>query len=223
MISLPKFLYKIDFLICHHIRAKTFSLGSQYMPLCAECTGIYSGFLIGMVYQSFTSRKHSRFPPNSVLFTNLGLIFLMIVQAIAAPAYFPVSDTDLFRFLTGLLCGGSVSVLLFPIFNCFIFEKNIDKPAVNNWRNFSLLILILIVFFAMPFIRSPFVFYFLSYVSTSGVVVIYIIINLLLASFVISWKERKKNFISAFLLSFFALCFLLIEIILLKYNPLKLI
>jgi len=220
MTPLPSFLYKIDFLVCHQIQTKTFSLCSQYMPLCARCTGIYSGFFIGMAYQLVAGKKLSGFPPKSILFTSLGLILLMVVQVITEGS-FPSLNNNHLRFLTGILCGGSVSVLFFPIFIYFIYEKTPDKPVINSQRSFFLLPLILTGFFSLHFIQSPVVFYVLGYVSTAGAVTAYIATNLLLASIVINLRGKKRSFNSSVLICIIAICFLLVEIILLKFNPLR--
>lgn len=218
---LPNSIHKFFILICRSFPARTFLLCNQHMFLCARCTGIYLGFFTGLIYQIVIGKRRSDLPLGNILLTSLGIILLMIVQIIVVPRYFPELDNNHLRFLTGLFCGGSVSILLFPIFNYFVLKKNINKSVIDNWRDYALLLLILTALFALHFVPYSLIFYLLSYTSVAGVIITYIIINILLASLAINWKEKKKNFNSILFLCLTAFLFVSIEIILLCLNPLR--
>src|SRR5512140_118546 len=47
----------IGYAVCHRIDARSFHLGDRQLPLCARCSGMYLGAVVGIVYQAFAGRK----------------------------------------------------------------------------------------------------------------------------------------------------------------------
>ncbi|MFQ5701294.1 MAG: DUF2085 domain-containing protein [Acidobacteriota bacterium] len=45
--------------ICHQIPARSFSFGDHPLAVCARCTGIYGGFLIGCLAALVTTRRRA--------------------------------------------------------------------------------------------------------------------------------------------------------------------
>jgi uncharacterized membrane protein len=213
-------LHSFCALICHQLPEKTFSDRGHFMYLCSRCTGIYSGLLLGFAYQAMAGRDRSEFPRPGIFLTGLGFILLTLVHIVLSP-FLPGLDNNQLRFLTGLLCGGSISVFLFPVCNYFLREKSVNKPVIEGWRDYAVLLLILAAFFALHFVPYPPVFYLINYASVAGVIVTYITMNALLASLALDWKRRRKKFGSIALLCLTALVFLSIEIILFRHNPLR--
>ena len=41
----------IGSLVCHQAPYRTIQIGGKFLPLCSRCTGIYLGFLLGILYQ----------------------------------------------------------------------------------------------------------------------------------------------------------------------------
>jgi len=209
-------------LICHQLPSKTFSLNGQLMPLCSRCTGIYTGFLVALIFQLILGGKRKdKFPFLGISLLSIVFILLMPSQVVGSQVISWL-DNNHFRFLTGLLFGSSISIFLFPIFSYSLFKKSIDKQAIKNWKEYFLLIVILAIIFLIHFIKISFAFYFLSYASIIGIVVAYIIINSFLSSLIIGWKRKKKNYKLVLSLIFLIILFFFSEIMLFKHNPLKL-
>jgi hypothetical protein len=65
MLTPPGLLGKADavgYAVCHQIEARSFHIHTRPFPLCARCSGLFLGALLGLVYQAAQGRK-GRMPP----------------------------------------------------------------------------------------------------------------------------------------------------------------
>lgn len=101
---------------CHQIAERSFSLGNYQFPLCARCTGILLGEIVGIILAFFTTSYWQT-------------VFLLIPMAADGLTQLLGwrTSTNLLRFITGLLGGYSIVtfwafVIKFMIskFNCFL-------------------------------------------------------------------------------------------------------
>ncbi len=219
---LLKIFYRfVDFFpVCHHIRAYTFSLNGYLMPLCSRCTGIYSGFLVTLLFQVLCRRTANKYPARPVALFFLFSLVLLVLHSLSAGPFLWL-DTNPVRLVTGLLFGSAISVLLFPLFNGFFFRRNIRKSSVGV-KDFFLLIGILTFFYALYFVRIYKVFLLLSTISLAGLVTLYAMLNVLAAAVIAGWhKKKEKNIL--FKLRWFctAILFFALEIFILRNNPLS--
>lgn len=100
-------------------------LGGQVLPLCARCTGIYSGIFFAMAFFFLTNRQN-----NSRPYTMWGILF-------AAFSFLPVSLDGFFSYLglwesnnflrvvTGVIGGASLPGL-------FLLGANFDPKGANG-------------------------------------------------------------------------------------------
>ena len=63
----------IGYAVCHRIDLRSFQLGDRQMPLCARCTGMYLGAMLGLVYQGILGKRRAEMPSWPVI-TVLGLL-----------------------------------------------------------------------------------------------------------------------------------------------------
>src|SRR5215510_16003713 len=71
----------IAFAICHRLVSHSIMLGEQAMPLCARCTGIYLGALVGLLTMSGLGRnKAGGLPRRPLLVVLIGFIGIMGVD-----------------------------------------------------------------------------------------------------------------------------------------------
>jgi len=187
------------------------------MALCSRCTGIYTGFLIALIFQLILGGKRKdKFPFLGISLINLIIIIIMPAQVIGAQ-FISWLDNNHFRLLTGLLFGSSINIFLFPIFNYSLFKKSIAKQAIKGWKEYLSLKVILTIIFLINFINISFAFYFLYYASILGIVVAYIMINSFISSLIIGWKIKKKNYKLILSFIFLIILFFFSEIMLFKY------
>ena len=53
----------VGYAVCHRIDARSFHLGERPLPLCARCSGMYLGAMLGLTYQVRTGWRKSGMPP----------------------------------------------------------------------------------------------------------------------------------------------------------------
>lgn len=95
--------------ICHQFEGRSLHLGEHKLAVCARCSGIYFGFLIGVVFIPFMKKIKSR---------NFKYVFVLI----SLPMIIDISldylgihqCTLLTRSLTGLMFGIPSAMLLYP-------------------------------------------------------------------------------------------------------------
>lgn len=92
--------------ICHRIPERSFFIKGHQFPVCARCTGFYTGLVVFLVWNHF-------FRLNSDIFTLLISMILMIPVAIDGfTQYFgPRESTNTLRFITGFI--GGIGLIIF--------------------------------------------------------------------------------------------------------------
>jgi uncharacterized membrane protein len=168
----------IGYAICHQIPDRSFQLDGQPLPLCARCTGIYLGALLGLVGMSLMKRYHSvELPPARVLITLLAFMGLMGIDGVNSYlTFFPkvphlYEPQNWLRLTTGTLHGLAMSALVYPVMNGALWHANIAKnePVIKNFKELLFFLtgaaaIILIVLWQQPFLLYP-----LAFLSTLGV------------------------------------------------------
>lgn len=92
--------------ICHRIPERSFFIKGHQFPVCARCTGFYTGLIVFLIWNCF-------FKINYDINTLLISIVLMIPVAIdGITQYFgPRESTNNLRFITGFI--GGVGLIIF--------------------------------------------------------------------------------------------------------------
>lgn len=103
------FLYLFFSPLCHQLPERSFFLFGHQLCVCARCTGIYFGVLLGGIF----ARKESPHP--------LVLVAALIPMALDGGSQLLFREsTNLLRLGTGLIAGVAVAFYLYP----GIFSKN---------------------------------------------------------------------------------------------------
>lgn len=125
--------------VCHQMAERSFIFGKVPLPVCARCTGIYSGIFFSMVFFTIYKRLGGNQP-----YTTKGLI-------IGACAFIPISidgffsymgfwDSNQFlRVVTGALAGSSLVGFLLLGANFDVKTEN-TKP-IFQWEKEQLLVM----------------------------------------------------------------------------------
>jgi uncharacterized membrane protein len=64
----------VGYAVCHRLEFRSFHIGDRAVALCARCSGMYLGAVLGLVYQLVLGRRRTKLPPKSILVV-LGLFF----------------------------------------------------------------------------------------------------------------------------------------------------
>ena len=77
----------IGYAVCHRIEARSFHLGDRALPLCARCSGMYLGALLGILYQ-LPLRPRAGLPTRKVSFVLLVFLVAFAVDGINSYVHF---------------------------------------------------------------------------------------------------------------------------------------
>lgn len=132
----------IGYAFCHRIVERSFSLAGQPLPLCARCTGLYLGALLGLIFQAGCGRRLGGYPARRFLifFGALGLAYALdglnsFLQLMALPGLPPIYlPNNALRLATGTGMGLSIAIVLYPAFVQATWGDWENRPALANSR-----------------------------------------------------------------------------------------
>jgi len=173
----------IGYSVCHRISERSFHIGSYQLPLCARCSGMYLGAVIGLVFQSIVGWKRLKIPQWSIIailfvffmaFAIDGSNSYLYLLKEVSPGILPkipniYIPNNTLRLLTGSGMGLDIAILLYPAFNQTVWAVGVDKPAMSGLKTFGLLVVIQVILDLLVLTGSPLVLFPLAIISTLGV------------------------------------------------------
>lgn len=140
----PGLLGKADaagYAVCHRIAARSFWIGGRQTPLCARCSGMYLGALLGMVYLGLFG-KRAGMPRIKVAVVLI--LFLMVFAVDGANSYlhfFPNAPAlyqpeNWLRLLTGTGIGLGIAAVLVPVIHQSFWQTYDGRAALEGWKQF---------------------------------------------------------------------------------------
>lgn len=168
----------IGYAVCHQIEVRTFHLGERPLPLCARCSGMYIGAVIGIFYQLI------RYPRRGGMLTwKSGIPFILFFLAWgfdglnsylhlfpAAPGLYQPNNT--LRLVTGLGMGLSMAAILVPAFHQSIWQEYDERQVFDSARPYIELIILSVIGGALMLTGNPLLLYPLALISSAGVVLV---------------------------------------------------
>ncbi len=165
----------VGYAVCHRIDLRSFHLGLRQLPLCARCTGMYLGALLGLVFFALRHPRAGRYPSRSIL---VFLVLLALAWAFdglnsflsvipGAPHLYAPDNT--LRLITGTGIGLALAALIAPVFNQLAWSDWRDEPTLGSWREFGLLLLLAGGLIMLVLNDNPLVLYPLALLSVFGV------------------------------------------------------
>ncbi|HRE46791.1 MAG TPA: DUF2085 domain-containing protein [Aggregatilineales bacterium] len=180
----------VGYAICHQILARTFLIGlpgAEAMPLCARCTGIYLGVLVGFAFAGMRGRGRAARLPHLPLLIVLGsFVALMGIDGVnsyiqlfpdVTGVYTPANPL---RLITGMLCGLAVSSVLLPLFNRSVWEMPDQRRILDGWRDLLALCALGAAVVALILSERPLIRLILGFLSVGTVVFVLILIGCVL-------------------------------------------
>ncbi len=158
--------------VCHRIEERSFFLGDRPLPLCARCTGLFLGALIGLAYQNALNHR-TGFPPRRyLLLFGAFLLFygfdgINSYLSLLAPALYTPSNA--LRLSSGLLLGISVSALLLPVLRQALLTVDDPRPILSSWKHLAAMLGIAAAAFMLIYSGNPFFLYPLAILSALSV------------------------------------------------------
>lgn len=186
------------------------TIDGRLLPLCARCTGIYSGFILGYLYQLVTLKSAKKFPSKGISLFLLMTIGLLVMDGLGERAQLWNLSNDARLFL-GLLCGSSLSLLLFPLFSFFVRKHAADSYV--KAKQYAFIMTIVGLFFCIHY--CSFSYYLYKILSLSGLVCLYAAANLTFAGMALRINKKMKSMKSTVAVLASALIMLAMEVTLL--------
>jgi uncharacterized membrane protein len=184
-------LNAVGYAVCHQIPERSFPLGEgRHSPLCARCSGMYVGAVIGLVFQSLTAWKRSVMPswaviaPLALFVVAFGVdgvnSYLYLLKQVSPGALASIPNlyvpNNVLRLLTGSGMGLGMAAAIFPAFNATVWADAQEQRALPNLKAFGLLLAITLLADLLILTESPLVLYPMAFLTTAGVLLMLTIV-----------------------------------------------
>lgn len=167
----------VGYAVCHQISARSFHIHDRALPMCARCSGMFIGAMLGLVYQAAQGRK-GKMPPILVMIL-LGIMALAWALdgansfTMLIPGFPSVYETQNWtRLVTGTGMGLALSAILLPSFIQTVFSFWKEESALGNWKQVTGVILIAAGLDFLILLEIPWILYPLALISSVGVLVL---------------------------------------------------
>lgn len=225
----------VGYAVCHRFDFRSFHLGDRQMPLCARCSGMYLGAVLGIVYQGVISRRKAGFPglAVSIFFVIFFLGFavdgansllnLVISDAMgqASPNLFQwlsrlslYEPSNLFRLLTGTGMGLVMAGVLYPAFNQTVWVNVDPSPSIPDIRVLLPLLGLGILVDLAVLSENPLLLYPLALISAGGVLLLLTMIYTMLGLMIFKKENQFNQWRQLIFPSFLGFGFALLQIFL---------
>jgi uncharacterized membrane protein len=176
----------IGYAVCHRIPARSFHIGTYQLPLCARCTGMYLGAMLGLGYQAIVSRRRGGTPPWRVILPLALCVIAFGVDGSNSYLYL-IKETypgflanipnlyipnNILRLLTGSGMGLVIAAAMFPAFNQTVWKDQINLPALTGIKSLSFLVGLTVLMDLLVLTGNAIVMYPLAIISAAGVLVL---------------------------------------------------
>jgi uncharacterized membrane protein len=132
-------LSALGYSVCHQMTERTFHVDGHAFPLCARCTGMYLGAMVGLAYHLGWGRRGS-FPPLPIMYILAFFVAAFGIDGINSFTQFLpwakhlYETTNLTRLISGTGMGVVISAVISPAFNQTVWADVISEPALSNLK-----------------------------------------------------------------------------------------
>jgi uncharacterized membrane protein len=168
----------VGYAVCHRIDVRSFHILERPLPLCARCSGMYLGALVGLLFQVLISGKRSGGPPwKLVPFLALlvgafgfdGLNSFVRFLPLEWGVYEP---ENWLRLVTGTGMGLVIAAGVVPVFNQTAWTEWDDRPVLPGFRAFGGLLGLGFLVILLILTENPVILYPLALASAATVVLL---------------------------------------------------
>ncbi len=167
----------VGYAVCHRISTHSLFLGTRQMPLCARCTGMYLGAILCLLFQAAQGRRGSL--PSKGMYIVFGLLVLAFgIDGVNSYIHFFPQAPSLYqpqnwlRLVTGTGMGLTITAFLLPVFNQSIWTTWDTRPALGNWKQIVILLILTAVLILLILTGNPILLFPLALLSAGGVLMI---------------------------------------------------
>ncbi len=175
------------------------------MPLCARCSGMYLGAMLGLVFQSIVGTRRGGNPPRGVMVILGTFVVAFAVDGLNSYlSLFPGAPTlyepqNWLRLFTGTGMGLVIAAALYPAFHYTMWRQRDSRPAIPGIRSVMILITLASLLDLTVLSENSWILYPLALVSAAGVLVILTMVYGMIGSFVFRAENRIDSLPQIFL------------------------
>jgi len=203
----------IGYAVCHRIDVRSFHIGVTALPLCARCTGMYLGALLGMIFLGFTSPRHAGLPDKKLMIV-LGVFvlafaidgsnsYLYLLKEMGTSAFSQIPNlyipNNTLRLLTGTGMGLVIAAVLVPAFNQSFWVDWDPRPALAGWKQVLALVGLALVLDLIVLADIVPVLYVLALLSAATVLLILSTVYALVTLMIFRHENRYTSLTQAWL------------------------
>jgi uncharacterized membrane protein len=203
----------IGYAVCHRIDLRSFHIGVRAMPLCARCTGMYLGALLGLIFLGITAPRRAGLPGRNLLVVLAAFALAFVIDGTNSYLYLlkgftnsPVSQipnlyipNNTLRLLTGTGMGLVIAVVLAPAFNQSFWKDWDPRPILAGWKPLLALVGLALVLDLVVLAEIVPVLYVLALLSAATVVLILAMVYALVILMVLRQENRYSALRQAWL------------------------
>lgn len=187
LVTPPGILGKADavgYAICHRIAERTFHVHDRPLPLCARCTGIYLGILVGLGLFAARGRlRAAKFPPLPLLAIVIGVNAFYVVDGVNSyfslfESYRPIYQPhNTLRLITGTGFGLAMITLVLPMFNMILWRRPPQTAPLRNLLDLLILYVAAAGVIVLVLLEQPAILIAAGLLSAAGVLLMFGIVG----------------------------------------------
>lgn len=165
----------VGYAICHQMPERSLFFHEHQAPLCARCTGMYLGLLLGVIFLILRRRtRAARLPTSSIVAVLAGFITIMLIDGVNSTiSIFPGAPqlyhtTNIHRIVTGSLYGLAIALLFLPVLNSAVWSLPSGDRSMKNWRELLVMVVILLALDAFVLTTPAWLIYPIAVISIIG-------------------------------------------------------
>lgn len=203
----------IGYAVCHRIDVRSFHVGVRALPLCARCTGMYLGALLGLIFLGFSAPRRAGLPEKrfwpilAVFFLAFAIdgsnSYLYLLKQLGNSPFSQIPNlyvpNNTLRLFTGTGMGLVIAIVLAPAFNQTFWKEWDPRPILDSWKPLLALMGLALVLDLTILADIPPVLYVLALLSAGTVLLVLSAIYAMVFLMVLRRENRFSSFRQAWL------------------------
>ncbi len=190
-------IHAIGYAICHQIPERSLLFNGEPLPLCARCTGIYLGVMVGLSLLILAGRGRASKLPSKWVLAIFGL-FVALMAADGLNSYLhlfpgykgPYEPQNWLRLVTGSLAGLVMINLILPVFNRMTWVQPTPARTLGSLSELGGLLFVIALADALVLNESPAFLLLFGLLSAVGPIVVLTMVGSVLF---ISFTRRENT------------------------------
>ncbi|MEW5869638.1 MAG: DUF2085 domain-containing protein [Chloroflexota bacterium] len=186
----------IGYAVCHRIDARSFHLGERQLSLCARCSGMFLGALLGLAYLARFRPRRGGMPSRSIWFIFGVFVLAFGVDGVNSYLHlFPLGlgvyePQNWLRLLTGTGMGLVLAGVLFPAYNQTMWRDWDRRPVMQSPVAMLPLLALALGLDGLVLNENPLLLYPLALLSALSVLVLLSMVYAMLWMMVLRMENR---------------------------------